>query len=117
MKLFLALLIYLMIFEVTNAGALVKRSTSTASTQPSTSIFDHIWPHFKDFMSGTLHLIGAIVPLRGFAVAAKDIGVPFADLALEMLTPSKNFNWPKQQNVRRSQRRIDIVEENHHSSR
>ena len=112
MKLFQALLIYLMIFEVTNAGALVKRSTST-----STSMFDHIWPHFKDFMSGTLHLIGAIVPLRGFAVAAKDIGVPFADLALEMLTPSKNFNWPKQQNVQRSQRRIDIVEENHHSSR
>ena len=112
MKLFQALLIYLMIFEVTNAGALVKRSTTT-----STSMFDHIWPHFKDFMSGTLHLIGAIVPLRGFAVAAKDIGVPFADLALEMLTPSKNFNWPKQQNVQRSQRRIDIVEENHHSSR
>ena len=112
MKLFQAFLIYLMIFEVTNAGALVKRSTST-----STSMIDQIWPHFKDFMSGTLHLIGAIVPLRGFAVAAKDMGVPFADLALEMLTPSKNFNWPKQQNVQRSQRRIDIVEENHHSSR
>ena len=112
MKLFQAFLIYLMIFEVTNAGALVKRSTST-----STSMFDQIWPHFKDFMSGTLHLIGAIVPLRGFAVAAKDMGVPFADLALEMLTPSKNFNWPKQQNVQRSQRRIDIVDENHHSSR
>ena len=112
MKLFQAFLIYLMIFEVTNAGALVKRSTRT-----STSMFDHIWPHFKDFMSGTLHLIGAIVPLRGFAVAAKDMGVPFADLALEMLTPSKNFNWPKQQNIQRSQRRIDIVDENHHSSR
>ena len=112
MKLFQAFLIYLMIFEVTNAGALVKRSTST-----STSMIDQIWPHFKDFMSGTLHLIGAIVPLRGFAVAAKDMGVPFADLALEMLTPSKNFNWPKQQNVQRSQRRIDIVGENHHSSR
>ena len=111
MNLLKMLVVFFIIFDQTNAGALIKRSTDTTP-----SIFDQLWSHFGNFMSETLHMIGSLVPLRGFATMAKDIGIPFAEHALAALTPPTNLNWATNQKTHSSQRRSDTVKNIPHPS-
>lgn len=84
--------VILMVFLVASlkkeaeAGALVKR----AADSPMGSITDLFWNRVSNVVTGALHLVGSIIPLRGMATVAKDMGWPFADFVLEALTPTKS---------------------------
>jgi len=45
-----------------------------------------LWRNFAGALSGALHFIGGMLPLRGLASLAADLGVPGADSALQVLT-------------------------------
>lgn len=106
MKLANTFVLLLLVVGLAESGSLVKRDTSTS--------FDKLWAHLSNFMTETLHLIGSMVPLRGLATMAKDMGVPFAAHALTALTPKTNsFPNPnrssQEHGQQRSQRRSDTI--------
>lgn len=79
--------IFLLILKhQSEAGALVKR----AAENQMGSVTDLFWNKVSNVVTGALHLVGSIIPLRGMATVARDMGWPFADFVLEALTPTKN---------------------------
>lgn len=76
--------------------------------QNNLSIFSAFWSKMDDFMTGALHLVGSILPLRGLATIGKDLGFPYADDILAMLTPnSGRATTHSQPSI--SQRRMDVA--------
>jgi hypothetical protein len=86
----LILVILAMLAIRTESGALIPRS----NTAPQPSFMDKFWDQMGSVMTGALHLIGSIVPLRGLATIAKDIGIPGADYAMDALTPVQSRPRP-----------------------
>ena len=84
-RIFGLILILCLTFNQIHGGALVPRY----SGKPQNSLFEQFWTKVNNFISGGLHLIGSILPLRGLATIAKDLGFPIADSILSALTPTK----------------------------
>ncbi len=81
-KLHTLLLVLLMTSVVkVHGGSLVKRDPN----QPS--MFQNIWSNLGQAATGLIHLVGTVIPLRGIASVAADLGIPWAEAALEVLTP------------------------------
>ena len=66
----MVLILILCLANQSLAGALVPR----LSGKPQTNIFEQFWEKMNNFVTGGLHLVGSILPLRGLATIAK---VPF----------------------------------------
>ena len=81
----MVLILILSLANQTLAGALVPR----LSGKPQINIFEQFWEKMNNFVTGGLHLVGSILPLRGLATIAKDLGLPHADSILDALTPTK----------------------------
>ena len=107
----LVLILILCLANQSLAGALVPRYAA----KPQINIFEQFWEKMNNFVTGGLHLVGSILPLRGLATIAKDLGFPHADSILDALTPTKRI--PSRVNTRffditsapTSQRRSDTV--------
>lgn len=59
-------------------------------TQEYKDLQDNFWDKITDFVQGALHLVGSFLPLRGMATIGKDLGIPYADTVLTVLTPSSS---------------------------
>ena len=81
----LVLILILCLANQSLAGALVPRY----SGKPQINIFEQFWEKMNNFVTGGLHLVGSILPLRGLAMIAKDLGFSHADSILDALTPTK----------------------------
>lgn len=87
------------------AGTLVPKPQD----QNNVSIFSAFWTKMDDFMSGALHLIGSILPIRGLATIGKDLGFPYADNILAALTPTTDRFTASFSQPHVSQRRMDTA--------
>ena len=92
-------------------GALVPRFQDTSQN----NLFEKFWDKMGNLVTGSLHLVGSILPLRGLATIAKDLGIPYAETVLAALTPTKKsfnrFFSPKTTtSVATSQRRSDTAD-------
>ena len=90
----LVLILILCLANQSLAGALVPRYAA----KPQINIFEQFWEKMNNFVTGGLHLVGSILPLRGLATIAKDLGFPHADSILDALTPTKRI--PSRVNTR-----------------
>ena len=82
----LVLILILCLANQSLAGALVPR----LSGKPQTNIFEQFWEKMNNFVTGGLHLVGSILPLRGLATIAK---VPFIYYVSSCILYSTNLNF------------------------
>ena len=74
------------LLDHTQAGALIRFGEG----QPDgggLSLADRFWDTMDNFLTGALHLVGSVFPLRGMATVAKDMGLPYAEALQQALTP------------------------------
>lgn len=55
---------------------------------PAPSLMTRVFSSVAESLQDAMHLVGSIIPLRGMASFAADIGLPGALTLMEMLTPS-----------------------------
>ena len=110
-KSFICVFLILCLANRSLGGALVPRFHDTSQN----NLFEKFWDKMGNLVTGSLHLVGSILPLRGLATIAKDLGIPYAETVLAALTPTKKsfnrFFSPKTTtSVATSQRRSDTAD-------
>ncbi len=79
-----ALLMVLVSSSPSSAGSLGTALQERPAPEPLASLLSRL----AESLTGALHFIGGLVPLRGVASLAADLGVPGAAAIMEALTPS-----------------------------